>query len=151
MTTASVDRPPLAVVDTNVLLAATDRSRERHEAATAFLRDDPRRLAVSPQIIREYLAVMTRPAENNGLGMGAADAIANAEAVLAVTTLLSEGPRTTTRLLELLLDGSAPGKQVHDANIVACAIIHDAEAIVTMNRRHFARFAALVTVEDLTS
>ena len=149
MTTGSVDRPPLVVVDTNVLLAATDRSRERHEAAAAFLRDDPRRLAVSPQIIREYLAVMTRPVEHNGLGIGAPDAIANADAILAVTTLLSEGPRTTTRLLELLRDGSALGKQVHDAHIVACALTY--EAIVTMNRRHFARFAAMMTVEDLSS
>lgn len=52
----SADPPPLVVVDTNVLLAATDLSRDHHGQAVAFLTTDERYLAVTPQIMREYLA-----------------------------------------------------------------------------------------------
>jgi signal transduction histidine kinase len=43
MTTA--DAAPLVVVDTNVLLSATDTSRASHPAAVRFLNGDERRLA----------------------------------------------------------------------------------------------------------
>lgn len=146
----SADRPELVVVDTNVFLAATDSSRAAHDAAVRFLREDQRRLAVTPQILREYLAVMTRPVDANGLGLSAVDAAANAQEVLGIATLLAEGPETTARLLDLVHDGSATGKQVHDANVVVCALAHSAAAIVTDNARHFERFAPLVPVEPLT-
>lgn len=146
----SADSPPLVVVDTNVLLAATDTSREAHRSAVAFLTTDERRLAVTPQILREYLAVMTRPVEVDGLGLAASDARANADEILAIATVLTEGPATSARLLDLLDDGHATGKQVHDANVVACALVHGAAAIVTDNARHFTRFAHLIPIEPVT-
>jgi predicted nucleic acid-binding protein len=149
MTTTDADPASLVVVDTNVLLAATDRSRESHIAATDFLSEDERRLAVSPQIVREYLAVSTRPVEANGLGLSGEDAVANVEQFLDEMELLVEGPGTTRRLLGLIRDGSAAGKQVHEANVVAVALAHQAAAIVADNTRHFARFAQLIAVEDL--
>lgn len=151
MATMSAESPPLVVVDTNVLLAATDSSRDLHRAAASFLAEDERRLAITPQILREYLAVATRPVAANGLGMSSADARANADEILAVSTLLTEGSATTVRLLELLADGRAVGKQVHDANVVACALAHGAAAIVTDNTRHFARFASLIPIEPVVA
>lgn len=150
MTTAA-DRPALVVVDTNVLLAATDGSRAQHRAAINFLRHDERRLAVTPQIVREYLAVATRPVQINGLGLDPADAVANVEEIQVIATMLGEGPATTTRLLELLLDVPALGKQVHDANVVACALAHGAHAIMTANVRDFVRYASLIVIEDLAT
>ncbi len=44
MTTTGGDPVALVVVDTNVLLSATDRSRDRHLAATRFLDHDVRQL-----------------------------------------------------------------------------------------------------------
>lgn len=46
----SADPTELVVVDTIVLLAATDTSRVAHIAATEFLNEDERRLAMTPQI-----------------------------------------------------------------------------------------------------
>jgi len=149
MTTTSVESGSLVVVDTNVLLAATDRSRERHDAATRFLSLDERDLAISPQIVREYLAVTTRPVDVNGLGMSGGDAVANVEQFLGAMMILAEGSGTTAKLLALIGITSALGKQVHDANVVAVALAHDAAAIVTDNPRHFARFASTIAIEDL--
>lgn len=147
--TTSPDPATLVVVDTNVLLAATDRSRASHEAATDFLNRDARRLAISPQIVREYLAVSTRPVEVNGLGLSGADAVTNVQELLEDIELLAEGAATTRRLLDLVGDQMATGKQVHDANIAAVALVHRAQAIVTDNPRHFARFTEFLTIESL--
>lgn len=137
------------VVDTNVLLAATDRSRPRHHAAVAFLANDERDLAITPQIVREYLVVATRPVAVNGLGMSGSQAVANMEAFLTVLDLLAEGPNASAHLVELIGRGLAAGKQVHDANVVAVALAHDVAVIVTDNARHFARFSDMVRVESL--
>lgn len=147
--TTSADPIALVVVDTNVLLAATDRSRAAHEAATDFLNEDVRRLALTPQIAREYLAVTTRPVEVNGFGLPGEDAVENLEQFLDDMELLTEDVSTTRRLMDLIGDRSTAGKQVHDANVVAVALAHRASAIVTDNRRHFSRFAGLIAVESL--
>lgn len=145
----SADPPPLVVVDTNVLLAATDLSRDHHGQAVAFLTTDERYLAVTPQIMREYLAVMTRPLEANGLGMTPSEALDNADEILSIARLLGDGAATTLRLMELVAAGPAIGEQVHDANVVACALAHGATSIVTDNTRHFTLFADLIAIEDL--
>ncbi len=145
------DADPIAlvIVDTNVLLAATDRSRHAHQAATTFLDSDQRRLALTPQIVREYLAVATRPVEVNGLGLPEGDAVANVEQLLADMELLAETAATTRHLLDLMGRHLASGKQVHDANLVAVALSHQATTIVTDNLTHFSRFAGLIDIEAL--
>lgn len=145
----SAEPTTLVVVDTNVLLAATDRSRDSHSAATQLISEDERRLALTPQIVREYLAVATRPMEVNGFGLAGEDAVANVEQFLDDMELLSEDAGTTRLLLELIGQASAAGKQVHDANVVAVALAHGAASIITENARHFARFAELITIENL--
>lgn len=147
--TTGADPGTLVVVDTNVLLAATDRSRGAHDAATRFLNEDVRRLALTPQTVREYLAVTTRPVEVNGFGLVGEDAVANVEQFLDDMELLPEDIASTRRLMVLVSERSARGMQVHDANVVAVALAHRASAIVTDNTRHFSRFADLIDVESL--
>lgn len=106
---------------------------------------------MSPRIVREYLAVVTRPVEVNGFGLSAEDAVANVEQLLDDMELLPEDAGTTHRLVDLVAHGSAVGKQVHDANVVAVALAHQAGAIVTGNTRHFSRFADLMAIESLVA
>lgn len=147
MTTS--DPTALVLVDTNVLLAATDTSRAAHAAATAFLNHDERRLALTPQIVREYLAVSTRPVDVNGLGLAAADAVANVTQFLDDMDLLTEDAATTAGLMDLIGVRAAAGKQVHDANVVAVALAYRASTIVTDDARHFGRFGDVIAVENL--
>lgn len=141
-----------AVLDTNVLLAATDEARADHAQALAVLNGWRAAGAVlysSGQIIREYLSVATRPAELNGLGLRRADAVTNARALRGALRLLAENDKVADCLLRLIDDADCSGRQVHDANIVATMLIHGVETVVTSNPSHFARFDHLITVVPL--
>jgi predicted nucleic acid-binding protein len=139
--------PDRVMVDTNVLLAATDESRTEHHDALTILNDWPAgatTLCASGQILREYLAVATRPADRNGLGLKLPDALGNVHAIRERTTLLAEDAKVAERLLGLLADVEAGGEQVHDANVVATMLVHGIGVIVTMNVDDFARFGQYV-------
>ena len=67
-----IERGTKVLVDTNVLLEATDEGRRLHAQALGLFRnasDDGVDLFLGTQVLREYLVVATRPVENNGLGM----------------------------------------------------------------------------------
>lgn len=149
MATPVADR---AVLDTNVLLAATDEGRADHEQAVAALNAWPARAVVlytSGQILREYLAVATRPVAGNGLGLQPSDAIANVRALRVRLTLLTEDTRVSERLLDLVGAVECTGKQVHDANIVATMLVHGVDTVVTRNVDDFRRFGDRVSVVAL--
>jgi len=146
MATPAVER---AALDTNVLLAASDVARREHTAALAALNDWPAAgvtLYTSEQILREYLAVATRPVRHNGLGMGQADAVANVRTLRGRLRMMTEHEKVADRLLELLDGTGCTGKQVHDANVVATMLVHGVGALVTYNRDDFARFAGQIEV-----
>lgn len=141
-----------ALLDTNVLLAATDEGRPDHVAALSVLNEWPTGgtvLYTSGQIVREYLSVATRLIKLNGLGLSRPDAIANARTLRGRLGLLGESHKVNDRLLELLDDIDCTGKQVHDANVVATMLVHGIDTLVTLNRSDFARFEALVDVVGL--
>ncbi|MEO9223310.1 MAG: type II toxin-antitoxin system VapC family toxin [Mycobacteriaceae bacterium] len=141
-----------AVLDTNVLLAATDEARREHEQAVTAINDWPASglvLYTSGQILREYLAVATRPVGQNGLGMARLDAVSNVRALRARLNILTEDTKVSDRLLELLETIECGGKQVHDANVVATMLVHGIDTIVTMNTDDFASFDQHVHVTGL--
>lgn len=133
-------------VDTNVLLAATDELRPLHETAQQFLHNawqHGQRLAASGQVLREYLAVSTRPVEANGLGLKAADAVANLSEFLHYLHLCDENEAVSRRLQELALAHDLRGRRLHDANIVATMTVHGLDSLVTENDRDFSRFEGI--------
>lgn len=149
MATPVADR---AVLDTNVLLTATDEARHEHEHAVAALNMWPASgmvLYTSGQILREYLVVATRPIDTNGLGLARPDAIANVRALRARLSLLAEDAKVSDLLLELLDGVECAGKQIHDANVVATMLVHGIDTIITINTRDFARFRDHVHVVGL--
>ena len=153
MRVADLDaRPDRVLLDTNVLLAATDEGRaEHHDALTIFNEwaAGDTTLCTSGQILREYLAVVTRPAENNGLGLRPADAVSNVRAIRERTAFLVEDARVADRLQGLLTDVECGGKQVHDANVIATMLAHGVGTVVTMNVEDFARFERYVSLVTL--
>ena len=116
-----------------------------------MLNDWPNRsipLCTSGQVLREYLVVATRPAELNGLGLGISKALENVNAIRARLRFLNEN-RAVLRLRAPLDDVDCSGKQIHDANVVATALSHGVQRILTSNTQDFERFTALVEVVEL--
>ena len=120
MRVADLDvRPDRVMLDTNVLLAATDEGRAEHRYALTIMNEwaaGDTTLCISGQILREYLVVATRPAEQNGLGLKPADAMSNVRSFRERTAFVAEDARVADRLQGLLADVECSGKQVHDAN-----------------------------------
>ena len=130
-------------LDTNILLAATDRSRTGHGAARdIFERGGAAgmRLATSGQILREYLSVATRPMSVNGLGLSAPDALSNVEVFRTRVVLLSEDEAVSKMLAGLVERHVVTGKRVHDANIVATMLVHGTDILATENIGDFESF-----------
>lgn len=136
-------------LDTNVLLAATDLARPERDAALGVLERWPREgvaLYVSGQVLREYLAVATRPAKSNGLGLSPADAVANVRALRSRLQVLAEDGRQQDTLLRLVHEHDVSGKQVHDANIVAAMLAASLEVLLTLNGEDFRRYEPALQV-----
>lgn len=147
-----MEAPVRALLDTNILLTATDEGRAGHEEALDVINSWPVQgttLYTSGQIIREYLGVATRPVSRNGLGLTVPEALDNARAFRSRMLLLVEDTNVANRLAELLEETKSSGKQVHDANVVATMLVHGVDTVVTLNIEDFARFGQHVRVSGL--
>jgi predicted nucleic acid-binding protein len=154
MAVSKTARPSRAMLDTNVLLSATDLARAERIPAMVIFNDWPGQgttLYANGQVMREYLAVATRPADKNGLGLKQADAVANVRAFRTRTSLLDEDGNVADRLLGLLDEISCGGKQVHDANVVATMLVHGIDTLITINVSDFTRYDHHITVVALSS
>ncbi len=131
------------LVDTNVLLAATDRSRIEHARAQQLF-GRCRSAGLHPtwcgQVMREYLVVATRPIAANGLGLSLTDALENVVRFRRHMVLLDETEQVALTLLKLVRDPETTGKRVHDANLAAVALTHGVPAIVTLDAGGFAAY-----------
>lgn len=137
------------LVDTNVLLAATDRDREQHATAKGFLKEaysGKYRAFVGPQIYREYLVIATRPVEVNGLGMTAQDACQNLQLFQSIVQMLPENLETQEQLFSLVQKYHLEGKRILDANLVALMAAHGIQQLKTFNREDFSGFQGIVFV-----
>ena len=130
-------------LDTNILLTATDRSRPLHRSAIRLLEEAEIRgihLAANGQVMREYLAVSTRPVEANGLGLGVSEAVANLGEFQRVVALFDETESVALQLRRLVANHGVRGRRVHDAGIVATMLVHKIDVLITQNDDDFAAF-----------
>lgn len=144
--------PVRALLDTNILLTATDEGRAGHDRAIKVVNEWPALgtiLYTSGQIIREYITVATRPVSQNGLGMAMTHALANAHAFRQRMRLLAEDAKVANRLVVLLEEIKCAGKQVHDANVVATMLVNGIGTLITLNTEDFSRYDHYIQVSGL--
>jgi predicted nucleic acid-binding protein len=135
-----IERGTKLLVDTNVLLEATDEGRPLHAQAMALFRhaaEDGLDLFIGTQVVREYLVVATRPIENNGLGMNTASAIDNIQAFEKRASLVAESLRAGEVFVEWAGRFQVQGKKLHDLQILATASVAGMNALITANERDF--------------
>jgi predicted nucleic acid-binding protein len=137
----------VSFVDTNVLVYSTAAGTPFHERAraalTRLMADDP--LFISRQILREYLAVMTRQ-QVWGKALSLSEAIADTLVFTQRFTVLEDGPAVWEQLTELGRRYSFGGRQVHDANIVATMLAYGKRRLLTFNGPDFRRFNELIEI-----
>jgi len=138
-------------LDTNILVYANLALSPWHAQAVqrlTALDAEGTPLWVSRQVLREYLAAMTRPGELTGtIPM---PALLNDVRYFAQRfRVADEGAPVTAQLLALLTEIPVAGRQVHDANIVATMLVYGVRRVLTHNTEDFVRFAAFIEVLPL--
>ncbi|MCC6629585.1 MAG: PIN domain-containing protein [Chloroflexi bacterium] len=138
----------LSFVDTNVLVYASVVEAPLHAVALEAIRVHERAgqtLWISRQVLREFLATLSRP---QTFAAPLAPAVLTAQVRDFETRfhVIEDGPAVTARLLTLLEQIPTGGRQVHDANIVATMLSADIDQLLTFNPHDFARFTGLITV-----
>ncbi len=108
-------------------------------------RDDRTPLWISRQIVREYLAAVTRPQPSEP-ALSIAEASADVERFLTDFNVAEDGPEVTRALLQLLAQYPSGGRQVHDVNIVATMLAHGITRLLTFNEADFRRFDSVLAI-----
>ena len=129
-------------VDTNILVNARIREAPHHEIARAGLESALRGsepLRISRQVMREYLAVVTRP-QVWPVPITRDEALDDLGRLGRAFEVLEDGPWVTDALLALCRDVEVGGRQVHDANIVATMLAHGERRLLTFNTADFRRY-----------
>ena len=143
-------RPPI-FVDTNVLIRANVQSAPKHGEALAalkHLRNQETVLWISRQVLREFMASVTR--EQTFMKPLAAPLVdERIKYFEARFNVAEDGALVTKKLCEFLLTIPIGGKQIHDANIVATMVVHGLNQLFSLNPIDFERFSAHISVLTL--
>ncbi|MCC6125157.1 MAG: PIN domain-containing protein [Pirellulales bacterium] len=138
-------------VDTNILVYATVASAPLHLQAKGVLvrnRKFGNKLWISRQVLREYLAVLSRPQTfTPALTL---DALLDELLLIESSFYIAEdGPKVTEKLMSLLRKIPSFGKQIHDANIVATMLANNIPALITHNVTDYERFRGTIEIVAL--
>ena len=143
------------LVDTNILLTATLFTRPLYTNALTVLNDwpnDGKVLCTNGQILREYLVVATRTQEVNGLGLTPVNALQNVAAINQRMNFLLENSAVSEKLRQLIRELNCKGKQIHDLNLVATAMVHGVTKLVTANVddfKHCKEYLEVLSLSDV--
>lgn len=134
------------LIDTNVLLRCAQPMHPHFKSAELAVQQHIHRgdtHHIVPQILYEFWAVATRPIGQNGLGFDKRQACIEIAAIRRLFLLLLDERGIFTEWERLILDHAVEGKRTHDARLVAAAIRHRLDAILTFNVDDFKAFGAV--------
>ena len=137
-------------IDTNVLVMSRFPLAPDHDAARASLERafrDPEPLRISRQVIREYLAVVTRP-QTWPVGITRDEALDDVSRLTRSFEILEDGPLVTETLVGLCREVPVGGRQIHDANIVATMLARGEHRLLTFNVADFRRYGDRIELVD---
>ncbi len=138
-------------VDTNVLVYSQLNGSPFQSQAQAVLQQfhaSSSPIWISRQVVREYLAAMTRP----GALTGSIPFTSLAGDIQCFSTqyhIAEDNAAVTAALVQLLSAIPTGGKQIYDANIVATMLTYGVTHLLTHNIADFARFAGIVQLIPL--
>lgn len=142
-----------AFLDTNILLRATITQFPLHEQAKALVDeqlDVGVDLWISRQVIREFIAQVTRP-QSFMHPMTIDQVEQRVQTMQLLFQIADDTSQVTQQLLALLKAYPTGGKQVHDANIVATMLVFGIPTLLTANVDDVHRFADRITIVPLVT
>ena len=137
------------LLDTNILLRASDRSSSRYDLAVnsvASLIAQGHECIITPQILIEFWVVATRPTEVNGLGWSIERTEKKIDRLIRQSTLVEETKAIFSLWLDLVTRYQIKGKRTHDARLMAVAIANEIGHILTFNPKDFTKVTELTIV-----
>jgi predicted nucleic acid-binding protein len=137
------------LADTNILLRFFRTADPEHPlvrmAVTALLARGET-LHSTQQNRRELWSVCTRPAGVNGFGLTVPETLAAVELVDATFTRLPDVAPSGPEWDRIVIQHQVVGRAVHDAQLIACMIVHGITHIRTLNVPDFARYGEVTVV-----
>jgi predicted nucleic acid-binding protein len=138
-------------LDTNILVFSAATRAPLYQAARRAIQDQHAAGAeiwISRQVLREYLATLSRPQTFSN--PQPPDVLAaDIRSFISQFFIAEETVQVTERLLDLIQQFPTGGKQIHDANIVATMLAYGIPTLLTNNTDDFVRFAGIITVLPL--
>jgi len=141
----------LIFLDTNILIYATIPQSPFHIIAVKAIEDFEQaatELWISRQVLREYLATLTRP-QIFATSIPITELTGSIRRLSDRFRLADDNEQVTAHLLTLMEKIPIGGKQVHDANIVATMQAYGINRLLTHNVADFKRFSELITILPL--
>ena len=138
-------------IDTNVLVYANVAESPLNRSAVEAIETRYNagiELWISRQVLREFIATVTRP-QAFSAPRPIATVIDRVRFFQDRFRLAEETAQVTENLLRLLQQIPTGGRQVHDANIVATMQANGVRCLLTHNTADFQRFSALIKVIPL--
>jgi len=137
-------------LDTNILVYASVREAPEHPQVNQFIKQHLRKgtmLYISRQVLREYLAVLSR--HQSFTSPLSKELLLNWLAVWRDRCRVLDDTESVMDVLwRLFSEIEFGGKQVHDANIVATMLTHRLDTLVTVNNSDFIRFKPHIKLID---
>ena len=138
-----------AFLDTNVLVYATDLDSPYFRSARTLFNDMERTYAISPQILFEFMSVVTNPRRvRTPLSPGEANEVLKAFLSRPNLNLLPIDGQTVHKALSLALKYKLIGPKVFDALVAGVMLRYKIPVIITANVKHFQPFG--FTIESIS-
>lgn len=137
------------LVDTNILTRMADPAHAMHQEAldaVKLLIQQGHKLHVVPQNFYEFWVVATRPANVNGLGKTAAEALLDLTNLKGLFLWLDDLPLVYGVWEGLVTKTPILGKNAHDARFVAAMTVHGLTHLLTFNTQDFRQYPSITAV-----
>jgi predicted nucleic acid-binding protein len=140
-------------LDTNILLRASIAEMPLHNEAVSLVRrqkSEGAELWISRQVIREYIAQVTRP-QSVMRPLSATQIEAQVDVFKGLYRIADEHAGVTAHLVSLIRQIPTGGKQIHDANIVATMLAYGIDLLITQNVADMRRFEPKIKIVPLVA
>lgn len=143
---------PLALLDSNVIIASVAEAHEHHAGSIALFKDFPgQSFAVAAHSYSEAYAILTRKTPSSPFRWSAADAIAALESIAARCALVGLTHAQTFDAIREFANEGGIGPRLYDKLIGQAAVLNGIAAIVTWNLGHMGSLFGSLDVVDPAS